>query len=175
MKIRRAAAADAALLTELTVSTFIEAYQELLPRPELTRFSKERFPLAAIREELADAASSFFLAEAADGTAPGYLKMRLHPAPAAVKGPSPIELSRIYLRRSAQGRGVGALLFRQALDCARGLGCRTLWLSVWEKNEKALGFYRKLGFREIGTQGFLYYDDRQTDLLLERPVEKGYN
>lgn len=171
VRLRRATAKDAAALSELAVLTYVETYQELLPIPALRRFSEKMFTPAKTRQEFGEAGSEFYLVESPEGAACGYLKMRRHHAPEGVKGPEPIELSKIYVRKSAQGQGLGGLLFRQALDCARELGCRTLWLSVWERNEKALGFYRKLGFVPAGTREFRYYDERQTDLLLERALD----
>lgn len=168
--IRRAAESDAAALSELAIATFIESYEDRLPKPELTRFSQERYPPEKTLAELREENSFFYLAEGEDSRAVGYLRMRLHPAPPCVKGPLPIELSRIYLRRGAQGLGLGARLFETALSCARQRGRQTLWLPVWEKNEKALGFYRKLGFTHAGEQEFRFFSERQRDLVLERPV-----
>ena len=45
-----------------------------------------------------------------------------------------------------------------------------LWLDVWEKNEKALGFYRKNGFYEIGTHTFVMGDDAQTDYIMRKDL-----
>jgi molybdopterin-guanine dinucleotide biosynthesis protein A len=48
-----------------------------------------------------------------------------------------------------------------------------VWLAVWERNGRALGFYRKHGFRRVGTQGFRLGADTQTDDVLHRPLSFG--
>ena len=57
-----------------------------------------------------------------------------------------------------------------ARAAAAAEGARTLWLGVWERNERAIAFYRKCGFRDAGTHVFTLGRDRQRDLVLERPL-----
>jgi len=65
---------------------------------------------------------------------------------------------------------VGASLLRACLDEARRAGHRTIWLGVWERNERARAFYRKWDFREAGTQIFQLGSDAQTDVVMERAL-----
>jgi ribosomal protein S18 acetylase RimI-like enzyme len=58
-----------------------------------------------------------------------------------------------------------------AVEAARARGARTLWLGVWERNERAIAFYRKSRFADVGTQTFVLGTDRQRDLVLARPLE----
>ena len=53
-------------------------------------------------------------------------------------------------------------------DKARARGARELWLGVWERNERAQAFYRKCGFRKVGTQIFVVGTDPQTDHVMLR-------
>ena len=43
--------------------------------------------------------------------------------------------------------------------------------SVWEKNEKALKFYKKNGFYEIGTHTFVMGEDVQTDYIMRKDMQ----
>jgi ribosomal protein S18 acetylase RimI-like enzyme len=47
---------------------------------------------------------------------------------------------------------------------------RTLMLTVWEDNAKAIGFYRRWGFRTIGETAFLLGREEQRDLVMALPV-----
>ena len=58
-----------------------------------------------------------------------------------------------------------------ALDAARTRGAQTIWLGVWERNARAVAFYRKSGFTRIGEHDFLLGNDVQTDWLFARSVE----
>jgi ribosomal protein S18 acetylase RimI-like enzyme len=50
------------------------------------------------------------------------------------------------------------------------MGCDTIWLDVWEENERARAFYARWGFADVGTQAFRLGRDIQRDLLMQRPV-----
>jgi ribosomal protein S18 acetylase RimI-like enzyme len=49
---------------------------------------------------------------------------------------------------------------------ARDLGGRRLWLGVWERNPRAIAFYRKSGFSDAGTTTFQLGSDLQTDRVM---------
>ena len=68
------------------------------------------------------------------------------------------------------GRGVAHALMGAALDAARARGAKTLWLGVWERNQRAVAFYGKYGFSRVGEHTFVLGSDAQTDWLLARPL-----
>ena len=47
------------------------------------------------------------------------------------------------------------------------MGYKKVWLGVWEKNFRAIRFYKKYGFKKFGQHKFLLGNDLQTDYLLE--------
>jgi ribosomal protein S18 acetylase RimI-like enzyme len=77
-----------------------------------------------------------------------------------------VELGRFYVDGSWHGRGLAPRLMAVVRDAARGLGGRTLWLAVWEHNPRAIAFYGKCGFRDVGAQTFVLGADLQTDRVM---------
>ena len=53
------------------------------------------------------------------------------------------------------------------IQIARQKKVTCIWLGVWEKNEKAIKFYRKNGFIEFDKHIFVLGSDRQTDILMK--------
>lgn len=53
----------------------------------------------------------------------------------------------IALNREHWGSGIGTTLLRELIDTARERGISQLELGVMEGNERAMGLYRKMGFR----------------------------
>ena len=49
-------------------------------------------------------------------------------------------------------------------------GAQTLWLGVWERNPRALAFYGKCGFVDVGEHVFLFGTDPQTDRVMARAL-----
>ena len=168
-RIRRAGPADAALLAELGARTFNETFAADNRPEDMSAYLASAFSVEQTERELSDPHSIWLVAEI-DGDAAGYAKLRAGAAPECVRGPDPVELARIYAARDWLGRGVGASLLRACLEEARRGGRRTIWLGVWERNERALAFYRKWDFRDTGTQIFQLGADAQTDVVMERAL-----
>jgi ribosomal protein S18 acetylase RimI-like enzyme len=87
-----------------------------------------------------------------------------------VTGQKPMEIVRIYVCTPWIGRGAGAQLMHACLDESRSEGCDTVWLGVWDRNTRAIVFYRRAGFAEVGAQALQLGDERQRDLLMTRPI-----
>jgi diamine N-acetyltransferase len=45
-------------------------------------------------------------------------------------------------------------LVSKAVEIAHINNKKNLWLGVWEKNEHAIAFYKKIGFVELGAHSF---------------------
>ena len=105
----------------------------------------------------------------AQGALAAYVQLRPG-APPEGAAPGPIELWRFYVDAAHHGRGLAQRLMAAAFEAAATRGATTMWLGVWERNFRAQAFYRKFGFVEIGRHTFTLGRDRQTDLLMARPI-----
>ena len=98
----------------------------------------------------------------------GYvLVLRSSPHP-QIEGLESTELRKLYVDPDHHGRGVADELMRRALA---GLGRECLpvmWVGVYSENPRAIAFYKKWGFRIVGTYEFLVGTDRQKDFLMRR-------
>ncbi len=74
-----------------------------------------------------------------------------------------IEIETLYVLPRFQGKGIGKMLLGHVLESQS----RTYWLSVWELNRKALGFYEKHGFKETGEMDFDLYGDKIRNVIVE--------
>ena len=168
--IRLATGADAAALAELGARTFRETYEDENDPSDLESYLEQSFSVERISEELSDPAATFLVAELY-GTPIGYAMLLAGDVPPSVTGPSPVELVRIYMDRGSIGHGYGSGLMRACLEEAGRRGFSTVWLGVWERNDSGQSFYRKWGFRPVGTKEFEVGGDVQTDLIMVRAVE----
>ncbi len=119
--------------------------------------------------ELADPKAWFFMAESADHTPIGYVKLRRHTPPRRMPHPHrqrAVEIQRIYLLQTQTGQGYGKQLMDFCLNWARSAGYGAVWLGVWERNTRALTFYQKTGFERFGFHYFLFGSERQRDFWL---------
>ena len=57
-----------------------------------------------------------------------------------------------------------------SIDRIRERGSDLVWLGVWERNPRAISFYRKNGFVEVGSHVFRLGNDPQRDIIMARSV-----
>jgi ribosomal protein S18 acetylase RimI-like enzyme len=171
MLIRRAATQDLALLGDLSVRTFREAFETFYKESDFTAFLEEAFHLEKLGRELADPACTFLFAEL-DGETIGYALVRQGPPEFCVKGPDPIELVRIYTLQNAVGKGVGPALMAACIEVAKACDARTLWLGVWENNPRALAFYARHGFVDVGFHHFSVGSQLDVDRILVKDLSQ---
>lgn len=162
-----------ARLQQVGRRTFADTFADNNDPQELARYLEESFSEAQIQRELEHPDSFFYLLEG-EGRDLGYLKLNLLGAFSdQVNLSGALELQRIYLLPAAQGRGAGRLLMAKAREVARQHGCARIWLGVWERNERAIAFYHKLGFAEFGRHTFMFGAEAQTDLLMCLELPEG--
>ncbi|GAB3991155.1 GNAT family N-acetyltransferase [Spirosoma daeguense] len=171
MLIQPATTADAAILTDLSVKTMREAFGPPHNPAELVEeYISQSLDETTLIQELKDARSYFFLARLADGTPVGYIKLRRHAPPRRMETRNAIEIQRIYLLQSQIGQGSGRQLMDFCLNWARSAGVEAVWLGVWERNERALAFYKKMGFERFGYHYFQFGSERQRDFWLQKQL-----
>lgn len=170
--IREANVDDAALLTELSVTTFRDKFGPLNKQEDMDLYIASEMNIEKLTAELADHDNLFFLAYN-DDVATGYVKLRTKDIPNELAGTKPIELERLYVRQEYQGKKIGAMLLNHCVGYALSKQYDTLWLGVWEHNDGAIRFYERSGFELFGEHPFLLGNDAQRDVLMRRRLSKG--
>jgi ribosomal protein S18 acetylase RimI-like enzyme len=165
--IRHASHTDATLLAELGARTFAETFAADNSPEDMAAYLALYFHRDRLAAELAEPHTLFLIAEV-DEVAAGYAKLGLGVAPDSVTGDHPIELVRLYVAREWLGRGIGAALMQTCINEATQNGYHTIWLGVWEHNQRARAFYRQWDFHEVGKHVFQLGNDAQTDILMQR-------
>ena len=171
--IRGATLDDAVALSTLGAATFRDTFEADNTPQNMARYLAEAFNPDRQAAEINDPESVILLAERTATTDPelvGYAHLIAGSAPQTVRSSNPVELKRLYVARPWHGRGIAHVLMDAVLAAARARGGETLWLGVWERNPRAIAFYRKYGFEHVGEQTFQLGSDKQTDWILARPI-----
>lgn len=169
--VRPAFAADAGTVAALAERTFREAFAAQNPPEEMERHCREHFGAAIQGREIADPDRATLLAER-DGVPAGFAQLRWRAAAEGVAGAAPGEIQRFYVLQRFHGTGVAATLMTASLEALRSRGSDVVWLGVWEENPRAIAFYRKHSFVEVGRKTFMLGTDPQRDLVLARPLNR---
>jgi len=167
--IRYAVAVDNTLLAKLGSQTFTDSFGPDNTPENMHAYLAASFSPEKQARELADAASRFLIIEQGQEVV-GYAHLNFGPAPAAVIARKPMEIVRFYASKEWIGKGVGAQLMKACLREAESAGCDIAWLDVWEHNPRAIAFYRKWGFEQVGAQVFQLGKDMQNDWLMSKAI-----
>lgn len=170
--LRRAGPSDAPLLARLAATTFADTFAADNDPRDMAAYASIAFGDDIQRRELLDPRNTVLLAARGDEVV-GYAMLRRDAAPACVAPGESVEVARLYAVQDAIGSGVGAALMQGCLEEAAAQQHETLWLGVWEQNVRAIAFYRRWGFRDVGSQGFPLGTDLQTDRVMVRRVAEG--
>jgi ribosomal protein S18 acetylase RimI-like enzyme len=152
LSYRTASSADAPALADMGRRCFVETFGAHFPADDMASHLEHMFGAGALSAEYMDPGLTIRMAEA-DGAIAGYLKF------APMKLPVPheagaLEIRQLYVLTPWQGAGVAAALMSWAAGTARAAGAPALYLSVWEKGDRAIAFYRKQGFETVGVAPF---------------------
>jgi len=173
-RIRRAVPDDAETIAALGRDTFLETFVEgfAIPYPpeDLEHFLAHSYSGRFAADRLSDPARAVWLAEDAEGRVLAYAAAGPARLPHPEVRPGDGELEALYVRRDAQGRGVGAGLLAAALAWLEREGPRTLWIGVWSGNARAQQLYARHGFTKAGEYDFPVGRWRDREWILRRPV-----
>ncbi|MCY7358759.1 MAG: GNAT family N-acetyltransferase [Rudanella sp.] len=171
MTIRNAAASDAEAITSLAATTMREAFgPPLNPMEWVDAYIEDSLTLPQIRQELTDPRSLFFVVESETGELAGYAKVRQKAPPRRFSERHALEIQRIYLLKNQIGDGRGKQLMNHCLAYGKIKGFRAVYLGVWERNEHAIQFYERQGFKPFGWHVFQFGPDRQRDIWMGKAL-----
>ena len=156
-------------LQEISHITFDETFRAQNKPENMESYLTQAFTEEKIKNELSEENSQFFFIYAGEEPA-GYLKVNIADAQTEEMGNEALEIERIYILKAFQNRGLGRILFDKTMDIADEMQASKIWLGVWEKNNKAIAFYKKLGFSEYGSHSFYMGDEEQTDIIMVKPL-----
>ena len=162
---------DLAILQSFSRQRFYETFAAMNTPENMAAYLDEAFAPEKIRAELSDINAVFYFLYR-DGKLAGYLKLNESPAQTDIHDEQSLEIERIHVSKEFQGEGLGRCLMNEAISIAAQRKKKYVWLGVWEKNDKALRFYRRSGFYQIGTHSFVMGYDEQTDYIMRKALEK---
>ncbi|KUL15697.1 GNAT family N-acetyltransferase [Bacillus paralicheniformis] len=169
VNIKRCTLEDLHKLQEIGYETFNETFKHQNSPENMKAYLDKAFNLKQLEKELSNSSSQFFFVYFNNEIA-GYLKVNTDEAQSEKMGDESLEIERIYIKNNFQKHGLGKYLFNKAVEIAKELNKKKIWLGVWEKNENAIAFYKKMGFVQTGAHSFYMGYEEQTDLIMAKTI-----
>ena len=169
INIKKCTLEDSRKLQEISYETFNETFKDQNSPENMNAYLERAFNLKQLEKELSNISSQFFFVYFNNEVA-GYLKVNINDAQSEEMGNESLEIERIYIKNKFQKHGLGKYLLNKAMEIAMERNKKKIWLGVWEKNENAIAFYKKMGFVQTVAHSFYMGDDEQMDFILTKTL-----
>jgi ribosomal protein S18 acetylase RimI-like enzyme len=163
--IRRAVAADAAELAKLARQTFVETYAQDNLAENMDQHCVKYFGVEQQLAEINNPDYAVLLAFVNQELA-GFAQVVRRDPPECVTHEHAIALFRYYVLKKWHGQGIAKVLFNRVIDAVKEFNGQHVWLTVWENNARAISFYQKINFRQVGFADYPFGTEVQTDFVL---------
>lgn len=167
--VSKAKFADLKELLIVAQHTFYDTFAKVNTEENMKIYLAEHFTFEKLSSEFYNPDSEFYIATLNDRII-GYLKINFGPAQTESDQNNTIEIERIYVLKEFQGHNIGKLLLAKTVEAAQQKKIDFIWLGVWEKNVKAISFYKKNGFTESGKHLFKLGAEEQTDIIMKKNI-----
>jgi ribosomal protein S18 acetylase RimI-like enzyme len=169
INIKKCTLEELSILQEISYETFNETFKDQNSPENMKAYLERVFNLKQLEKELSNISSQFFFVYFNNELA-GYLKVNANDAQSEEMGDDSLEIERIYIKNKFQKHGLGKYLLNKAMEIAMERNKKKIWLGVWEKNEIAVAFYKKMGFVQTGAHSFYMGDEEQVDFILTKTL-----
>jgi ribosomal protein S18 acetylase RimI-like enzyme len=147
--LRPASTHDALTISALATQVFLDTYAcDGVPR-HLALEAMTEYSVEAFTARLKETERKFVLAETG-GALIGFAEVLVLPQGSPTGGISGAQLVRLYVQPQAQGSGAGKALIGAAESLVAAQSLKALWLTAWEHNSRALAFYARRGYADVG-------------------------
>lgn len=163
--IKKCTLDDINKLKKIAYQTFEETFREQNKKENIDNYLANTFTKEKVLEELQNPNSFFYFIYYQSSLA-GYLKLNINDAQTESYNEDHLEIERIYILNEFQKLGLGKQLYDKVIEVSNELLCNHIWLGVWEKNDNAIAFYKKLGFEKVDEHAFYMGDERQIDYIM---------
>ena len=155
MTIRKANKRDIPKIIDL-LTQILEVHAAL--RPDIFEPGGIKYSAEQLEQLLDDGTATVCVAENDQGEVVGHIVYSIKSQPAHNRPFDTLFIEDFCVDENARRQHVGQALFEHAKAEAQRLHCHALCLAVWEGNEPAQEFYRKMGMKPKLTQMELILD-----------------
>lgn len=169
INIRIADKNDAELIADMSRQTFYDSFATQNTKEDMDIFLSKTFTKEILMNEVGAERNIFLLAYDNDEPV-GYVRMRENNMPPQLGTDRAMEIARIYSIKTSIGKGIGRALMQKCIDIAKERNHHTVWLGVWEHNQRAIDFYTRWGFEKFSDHDFILGSDVQKDWLMKKSI-----
>lgn len=155
--ITRAGESDIELLTVIGRTSFIESHGSSAIAEDIDAYVNKNYTDEAFKTELNDPGKIYHIIYY-DGLPAGYSEIVFNDPPQQYEQKNITKLNRLYLLKEFYDKKLGYELFVFNIELSKKNDQSGMWLYVWKENHRAVSFYKRAGFKIIGSHDFRISD-----------------
>ena len=141
------------LLSDVATHAYTDHYLHLWKNNNADWYINKCFTIEVLTAELNDPNNVFYIVSEYEKPL-GFFKIVLS-NPLSINDifeENALYLERVYFIKEAVGKGLGEIAFNLALDTARRLNKKIIWLTAMDSSIKPIAAYKRMGFEICGTK-----------------------
>lgn len=170
LEIRIATEADTAILALLGRITYAESHGHFIDdKNDLANYINEAFSVSKTRQDIQNPKNLFYIIYA-DELPVGYAKLVLNALHESVVSENNCRLEKIYILNDFIPLKIGQQLLTFVEEKAKALQLDTMWLSVYIKNDRAIRFYERNEFKNVGELNFIVSGKEYENIVFSKKL-----
>lgn len=170
IKIKKANESDTEVLALLGRLTWAESHGHYIAdKNNLLKYLDENFSVAKTKENVRHPKQLYYIIYA-DDLPVGYAKLIVNALQENVVSQNSCRLERIFILSDFIPLKVGKQLLDYVEAQAKALKLDAMWLSVYIKNKRAIKFYEKNEFKNVGELNFLVNGTEYENIVFSKEV-----
>ncbi|HMS35447.1 MAG TPA: GNAT family N-acetyltransferase [Ignavibacteria bacterium] len=153
ISIVKAVPEDFGLIAEIGKTSFTESHGHSASPEEISKYINEKYVNNAVKAELINTENIYHIIYYNNQPA-GYSKINFNEPHSNINEKNITKLDRLYLLKEFYDLKLGHELFKFNIELSKQNHQKGMWLFVWKENFRAVYFYKKEGFRIIGSYDF---------------------
>ncbi|MEE9349639.1 MAG: GNAT family N-acetyltransferase [Flavobacteriaceae bacterium] len=155
IKIKLAKEVDTNVLALLGRLTYAESHGHFIDdKNDLLKHLDENFSVSKTKQDINNPKNLFYLIYV-DDLPVGYAKLVVNAKHKSITSQNNCCLEKIYILNDFIKLKIGKQLLIYVEEQAKALNLDTMWLSVYIKNNRAIRFYEKNEFKNVGELNFI--------------------
>lgn len=170
IKIQIAKEADTAILALLGRLTWAESHGHYIDdKYNLLKYLNSNFSVSKTKQEINNPKNFFYIIYA-DDLPVGYAKIVVNAINESVSSQNNCRLERIFIQNEFIPLKIGQQLLTYVEEKAKALQLDTMWLTVYIKNKRAIRFYKRNKFKNVGELSFLVNGKEYENIVFSKNI-----
>lgn len=170
IKIKIATETDIEVLALLGTITYTESHSHFIDdENDLIEYNNTAFSVSKTKQDINNPENLLYIISV-DDLPVGYAKLVLNAIHKNVASQNNCRLERIYILKDFIPLKIGQQFLTFLEEKAKELQLDIMWLSVYIKNSRAIKFYQKNEFKEVGELKFLVSGKEYENIVFSKNI-----